>query len=286
MSPTDPLIVRSVRALRPRVEAVRATGTRVALVPTMGALHEGHLSLVRLAREHAAWVIVSVFVNPTQFGPGEDFERYPRELDADVAALAGAGADCVFAPEVGEMYPAGDATRVRVEGLTRGLCGRARPGHFEGVTTVVARLLNAARPHVAVFGQKDFQQLVAIRRMVRDLLFDVEVIGAPTVREPDGLAMSSRNAYLGVEARKQAPALYAALLDALKRVRAGNTCAADLVATARRRVSKEPLAEIDYIELRDAETLEPVERVERPAVLALAVRFEGARLIDNLVLEA
>ena len=286
MSPTDPLIVRSVRALRARVEAVRATGTRVALVPTMGALHEGHLSLVRLAREHAAWVIVSVFVNPTQFGPGEDFERYPRELDADVAALAGAGADCVFAPEVGEMYPAGDATRVRVERLTRGLCGRARPGHFEGVTTVVARLLNAARPHVAVFGQKDFQQLVAIRRMVRDLLFDVEVIGAPTVREPDGLAMSSRNAYLGVEARKQAPALYAALLDALKRVRAGNTCAADLVATARRRVSKEPLAEIDYIELRDAETLEPVERVERPAVLALAVRFEGARLIDNLVLEA
>ena len=286
MSPTDPLIVRSVRALRARVEAERATGTRVALVPTMGALHEGHLSLVRLAREHAAWVIVSVFVNPTQFGPGEDFERYPRELDADVAALAGAGADCVFAPEVGEMYPAGDATRVRVERLTRGLCGRARPGHFEGVTTVVARLLNAARPHVAVFGQKDFQQLVAIRRMVRDLLFDVEVIGAPTVREPDGLAMSSRNAYLGVEARKQAPALYAALLDALKRVRAGNTCAADLVATARRRVSKEPLAEIDYIELRDAETLEPVERVERPAVLALAVRFEGARLIDNLVLEA
>ncbi len=286
MSPTDPLIVRSVRALRARVEAVRATGTRVALVPTMGALHEGHLSLVRLAREHAAWVIVSVFVNPTQFGPGEDFERYPRELDADVAALAGAGADCVFAPEVGEMYPAGDATRVRVERLTRGLCGRARPGHFEGVTTVVARLLNAARPHVAVFGQKDFQQLVAIRRMVRDLLFDVEVIGAPTVREPDGLAMSSRNAYLGVEARKQAPALYAALLDALKRVRAGNTCAADLVATAHRRVSKEPLAEIDYIELRDAETLEPVERVERPAVLALAVRFEGARLIDNLVLEA
>ena len=285
MSPTDPLIVRSVRALRARVEAVRATGTRVALVPTMGALHEGHLSLVRLAREHAAWVIVSVFVNPTQFGPGEDFERYPRELDADVAALAGAGADCVFAPEVGEMYPAGDATRVRVERLTRGLCGRARPGHFEGVTTVVARLLNAARPHVAVFGQKDFQQLVAIRRMVRDLLFDIEVIGAPTVREPDGLAMSSRNAYLGVEARKQAPALYAALLDALKRVRAGNTRAADLVATARRRISKEPLAEIDYIELRDAETLEPVERVERPAVLALAVRFEGARLIDNLVLE-
>ena len=286
MSPTDPLIVRSVRALRARVEAVRAAGTRVALVPTMGALHEGHLSLVRLAREYAAWVVVSVFVNPTQFGPDEDFERYPRELEADVAALAGAGADCVFAPEVGEMYPAGDATRVRVERLTQGLCGRARPGHFEGVTTVVARLLNAARPHVAVFGQKDFQQLVAIRRMVRDLLFDVEVIGAPTVREPDGLAMSSRNAYLGVEARRQAPALYAALLDARERVRAGNTRAAGLVAAVRRRISTEPLAEIDYIELRDAETLEPVERVERPAVLALAVRFEGARLIDNLVLEA
>lgn len=278
--------MRSVCALRARVDAERAAGRRIGLVPTMGALHEGHLSLVRIAREHADFVIVSVFVNPTQFGPGEDFDRYPRDLDADVAALAREGVACVFAPEVDEMYPEGDATRVRVERLTEGLCGRSRPGHFEGVTTVVARLFNAARPHVAVFGQKDYQQLAAIRRMARDLLFDVEVIGAPTLREPDGLAMSSRNAYLGAEARAQAWALYAALLEARERVRAGERDAVGLLAAARRRIAKAPLAEVDYVELRDAESLEPVERIERPALLAVAVRFAGARLIDNLVLEA
>jgi pantoate--beta-alanine ligase len=279
-------IVGDLAELRARLSEQRARGRRIGLVPTMGALHEGHLSLVRLAREHADCVVVSVFVNPTQFGPGEDFDRYRRDLEADVAAVAAEGAELVFAPEVGEMYPEGDATRVRVERLTEGLCGRDRPGHFEGVTTVVARLFNAVRPDVAVFGQKDYQQLAAIRRMARDLLFGVEVIGGPTVREPDGLAMSSRNAYLDPEARAQAPALHAALLEAQERLHAGDRDAAALVGAARRRIEKAPRAEIDYVELRDAETLEPVERVERPVVLAVAVRFGPARLIDNLVLEA
>lgn len=287
MSRTE--VIRGLAELRERLARERAAhgpDSRIALVPTMGALHEGHLSLVRLARAHASFVVVSVFVNPTQFGPGEDFDRYPRDLESDVALLEREGAGCVFAPQVDEIYPPGDATRVRVERLTDGLCGRDRPGHFEGVTTVVARLFNAVRPDVAVFGQKDYQQLAAIRRMVRDLLFEIEIVGGPTVREPDGLAMSSRNAYLSEAARKQAPALHAALQEARRRLASGERDAAALVDVARRRIEKEPLAEIDYVELRCAETLEPVERVERPAVLALAVRFEGARLIDNLVLEA
>ncbi len=252
----------------------------------MGALHEGHLSLIRLARQHADRVVVSVFVNPTQFGPNEDLDAYPRDLDADIEHVRKVGADVVFAPEVGELYPSGDATWVGVERLTNGLCGRSRPSHFRGVTTVVARLFQAARPHVAVFGEKDYQQLAVIRRMARDLLFDIEIIGGPTVREPDGLAMSSRNAYLTDAARAQARALNAALHEARQLVRAGEREADYVIDVVRRRVSKEPLAELDYVEICDPESLEPVERIERRAVLALAVNFEGARLIDNTLLEA
>jgi pantoate--beta-alanine ligase len=251
----------------------------------MGALHEGHLSLVRIARQRADSVVVSIFVNPTQFGPGEDFDQYPRDLDSDAGLLAEEGVDVVFAPSAADMYPQGDATRVRVECLTEGLCGRSRPGHFEGVTTVVARLFNAVRPHVAVFGEKDYQQLAAIRRMARDLLFDVEVVGGPTVREADGLAMSSRNAYLAPAARLQATALQDALGEARRRVASGETDARSLLEAVRRRIAKEPLADLDYAELRDADSLESVDRVGRRSVLALAVRFEGARLIDNTVLE-
>jgi pantoate--beta-alanine ligase len=274
-----------VASLRRWVEAERSAGRRVALVPTMGALHEGHLSLVRIARQRADSVVVSIFVNPTQFGPGEDFDQYPRDLDSDAGLLAEEGVDVVFAPSAADMYPQGDATRVRVERLTEGLCGRSRPGHFEGVTTVVARLFNAVRPHVAVFGEKDYQQLAAIRRMARDLLFDVEVVGGPTVREADGLAMSSRNAYLAPAARLQATALQDALGEARRRVASGETDARSLLEAVRRRIAKEPLAELDYAELRDADSLESVDRVGRRSVLALAVRFEGARLIDNTVLE-
>ncbi len=285
MSRTELRVVERVSDVRARVEFERAAGRRVALVPTMGALHEGHLSLVRLAGERADFVVVSIFVNPAQFGPGEDFDRYPRDLSADLAALSAERVDLVFAPRVDDLYPLGDATRVRVERVTEGLCGRDRPGHFEGVTTVVARLFNAVRPHVAVVGQKYYQQLVAIQRMACDLLFDVEVVGGAIVREPDGLAMSSRNAYLSAAARRQAPALRQALLEARDSFRIDGDAAA-LLSAVRRRIEKEPLAEIDYVELRDAQTLEPVETLEGRAVLAVAVRFEGARLIDNLVLEA
>ncbi|MFI5314712.1 MAG: pantoate--beta-alanine ligase [Myxococcota bacterium] len=286
LNPIDPQIIRSVAELGRWSDAARGLGRRVALVPTMGALHEGHLSLVRVAYHHADRVVVSIFVNPTQFGPAEDFARYPRDLARDVELLRKVGADVVFAPPVEEIYPGGDATWVEVERLTSGLCGRSRPGHFRGVTTVVARLFNAARPHVAVFGEKDYQQLAVIRRMARDLAFGVEVIGGPIVREPDGLAMSSRNVFLSARARQQATALHAALHEARALVRGGVRDGAALCNEARQRIEKEPLAQIDYVELVDAETLEPLRQLRAPAVLALAVRFEGTRLIDNTLLEA
>jgi len=229
--------------------------------------------------------VVSVFVNPTQFGPNEDYARYPRDLAGDIAKLRPLHVDAVFAPTADEMYPAGDATRVDVERLTDGLCGRGRPGHFRGVTTVVARLFNAAKPHVAVFGEKDYQQLQVIRRMARDLCFDIEVVGHPTVREPDGLALSSRNAHLSNEARQQARSLQAALLEARELFYAGERDARQLIQIARLRIEKEPLAILEYVEIRDAESLEPLERLGERSVLALAVRFESTRLIDNLVLE-
>jgi pantoate--beta-alanine ligase len=229
---------------------------------------------------------VSIFVNPTQFGPAEDFARYPRDLDRDLEALRKVGADVVFAPSVEEIYPSGDATWVDVERLTAGLCGRSRPGHFRGVTTVVARLFNAARPHVAVFGEKDYQQLAVIRRMSRDLGFGIDVVGGQIVREPDGLAMSSRNVFLSARARQQATSLHAALHEARASVRAGVRDAEALVAVVRQRIEKEPLAELDYVELVDADTLEPLRAVRGPALLALAVRFEGTRLIDNTQLSA
>jgi pantoate--beta-alanine ligase len=286
LNPIDPLLIKSVAELQRWSDSTRALGRRIALVPTMGALHEGHLSLVRVGYRHADRVVVSIFVNPTQFGPAEDFARYPRDLARDVELLRKVGADVVFAPPVEEIYPGGDATWVEVERLTSNLCGRSRPGHFRGVTTVVARLLNAARPHLAVFGEKDYQQLAVIRRMARDLAFGVEIVGGPIVREPDGLAMSSRNAFLSPRARQQATGLHAALHEARALVRAGVRDAAALCHEARRRIEKEPLAEVDYVELVDAETLEPLREVGAPAVLALAVRFEGTRLIDNTLFEA
>ena len=285
MSPTELQVIRRVDELQRWSDGMRAMQRRVALVPTMGALHEGHLSLVRLARTHADRVIVSVFVNPTQFGPGEDFERYPRTLDTDLARLRGAGVDVAFVPSVQELYPAAAATWVEVEQLSDGMCGASRSGHFRGVTSVVARLFNAAKPHFAVFGEKDYQQLVVIRRMTQDLCFDVEILAGPTVREPDGLAMSSRNAYLTSDARQQARALNAALHEVRELVRAGVRDGRALVENARRRLEKEPLARIEYIELRDAESLELLERVDRRAVLGLAVEIAGIRLIDNTVLE-
>jgi pantoate--beta-alanine ligase len=282
---TEPQVIRSASELQSWSDETRAAGRRIALVPTMGALHEGHLSLVQAGYRLADRVVVSIFVNPTQFGPTEDFARYPRDLARDLESLRKVGTDVLYTPSVEEIYPSGDATWVTVERLTTGLCGRSRPGHFRGVTTVVARLLHAARPHVAIFGEKDYQQLAVIRRMARDLGFGVEIVGGPIVREPDGLAMSSRNAFLSSRARQQATALNAALHEVRALVRAGVCDAATVCATARQRIEKEPLAEIDYVELVDAENLEPVREVGARSLLALAVRFEGTRLIDNTLLD-
>lgn len=284
-------IVREVRALQARSDAERAAGRRLALVPTMGALHDGHLALVAEARRRADVVVVSIFVNPTQFGPGEDFSAYPRPFEADAARCRAAGVDVLFAPEPDALYPPGYQTFVDVERVSRPLCGAARPGHFRGVATVVAKLWIAARPHVSVFGEKDFQQLALVRRLARDLGFDVEVVGVPTLREPDGLALSSRNVFLGAEARSQALVLRRALCAAEAAVAAGEGDAAALLGLVRRELAKAPLAEVDYAELRGADDLEPApERLEAPTLLALAVRFpaEGGprrvRLIDNTVL--
>jgi pantoate--beta-alanine ligase len=286
-------IVERVRELQELADRERAAGRRIALVPTMGALHAGHLALVAEARRRADLVVVSIFVNPTQFGPGEDFAAYPRPFEADCASCRAAGVDVVFAPEVEDLYPAGAQTFVEVEGVSRPLCGASRPGHFRGVATVVTKLLLAAKPHFAVFGEKDWQQVAVIRRMARDLLCDVEIVGVPTLREADGLALSSRNQFLDAATRPQAVVLSRALAAARSAVLAGERSHAAVLALVRREIAKAPLAEIDYAELRDPESLEPApSELVGPALLALAVRFpapsspKGVRLIDNAVLEA
>jgi pantoate--beta-alanine ligase len=284
-------LVRSVTELRALSDAARAAGRRVALVPTMGALHDGHLALVAVARRRADLVIVSIFVNPTQFGPREDLASYPRTLDADLTQLAPLGVDLVFAPPVAELYPDGAQTFVEVVELAKPLCGASRPAFFRGVATVVAKLLAAARPHVAVFGEKDFQQLQVVRRLARDLLLDVEIVGAPIVRETDGLAMSSRNVYLDAPMRAEALVLVRALDAAGAAVRAGERSAAVLLEQVRKEIVRAPHAQLDYAELRDPETLAELAAIEGPALLALAVRFPApraasgeVRLIDNRVL--
>jgi pantoate--beta-alanine ligase len=278
-------IIDEVARLQALADAERAAGRRIALVPTMGALHAGHLALVAEARRRADVVVVSIFVNPAQFGPGEDLDRYPRTFEADLARCEEAGADVVFAPQPEQMYPPGDQTRVEVCELTRPLCGRGRPGHFRGVTTVVTKLLLAAKPHCAVFGEKDFQQLAAVRRLVRDLCFDTEIVGVPIVRESDGLALSSRNANLAPELRAEARVLSRALDAAERLVQAGEDQASRILGLVQVELAKAPSASVEYAELRDPESLEPApSRLEAKALLALAVNFPGARLIDNRVL--
>ena len=259
-------------------------GLRVALVPTMGALHEGHLSLVQLARRHADRVVASVFVNPVQFDRADDFARYPRDLERDGALLAGAGADVLFAPDVQEIYQEGAQTYVTVEQLSQPLCGGHRPGHFRGVATVVLKLFTAVQPHVAVFGEKDYQQLALIRRMVRDLFLDVDVVGAPIVREADGLAMSSRNRHLDPAERAAARCLSAALDAAETAVGRGERDAAAVLAAANDAIAREPRARVDYVSLVDADSLAAVTTVDDRAVLALAVWIGSTRLIDNRLL--
>lgn len=262
---------------------LRQDGLRIGFVPTMGALHEGHLSLVRIAKRHADVVVGSVFVNPKQFGPSEDFDRYPRDLEADARLLDREGCDLLFAPEVDALYPPGFQTQVRVPELSRGLCGDHRPGHFDGVATVVAKLLNLVGPHVAVFGEKDFQQLAIIRRLVADLSIDVEIIGAPIVREPDGLAMSSRNAYLGADDRTRAVCLSRGLFTARDAHEAGERDAARLLERAYAPM-RDAGVEPEYLELRSCADLSRVERADDPCVLLVAAPVGSTRLIDNVVL--
>jgi len=260
----------------------RRRGWTIGFVPTMGYLHKGHLSLVRLARERARWIVASVFVNPTQFGPGEDYDQYPRDRERDRALLEAEGCDVMFFPSAEAMYPHGFSTTVSVGDLAEKLCGRSRPGHFDGVATVVLELLNIVRPDLAVFGEKDAQQLAVIRRMVSDLNTGVEIVGGPTVRESDGIAASSRNAYLSPEERKQATCLVHALEKAQDLVRSGETRAESVVEAMRRVIESEPLARIDYVSVVDPESLEDLEVLPREALAALAVRVGDTRLIDNV----
>ena len=276
------MIVRTVPDLRASVQAWRRCGLSCALVPTMGALHEGHLALIRLAARSCERVIVSIFVNPLQFGPKEDLAAYPRREAADVAAAAGAGAHLVLAPAVESMYAAGHATTVHVAGLSEGLCGPHRPGHFDGVATVVTKLLLQALPDAAFFGEKDYQQLLIIRRLVRDLDIPVRIEGMPTVRELDGLAMSSRNAYLSAEQRRIAPELAATLGDMARGLAADGGAVAPVVAEGQARLRAAGFTGIDYLAVCDAETLAPLERVEGQARILAAVRLGGTRLIDNV----
>lgn len=273
--------VRTVAALRKAVARFRAKGLSVALVPTMGAIHEGHLSLVRRARRDCDRVVASIFVNPLQFGPTEDFARYPRPVHDDRARFARAGVDLLWEPAIAEIYPAGDRTRVRVSGLTEVLEGASRPAHFEGVTTVVMRLLNAVHPDVLWLGQKDAQQAIVIERMVKDLLVPVRVRRGATVRERDGLALSSRNVYLGAEERSQAVALHEGLRTARARLDAGERSAARLVAAVRAVWQRHPLVLEDYVAVVDAQTLEPLRAVRGRVLVAVAARVGPARLIDN-----
>ena len=264
-------------------EARRKVGT-LGLVPTMGFLHEGHLALVQRARAENQAVAVSIFVNPTQFGPGEDLARYPRDLPRDLRLLQEAGVDLVFAPEASEMYPPGFSTAVEVEGVTLGLEGAVRPGHFRGVATVVGKLFNIVQADRAYFGQKDAQQVVVIQRMARDLNFATEVVVVPTVREPDGLALSSRNTYLGAEERAAAPVLFRALLSARSAWEHGERDAEALRRHVRATLAAEPLAQVDYVSVADPRTLVELDRVDEEALVSLAVRIGRTRLIDNLVL--
>ena len=281
MTTSDIAVVRSVAALRQTVGGWRAAGQRVGLVPTMGAIHEGHLALARAARAECNQVVASLFVNPKQFGPSEDFAAYPRDEAADRAAFARGGVDLVFAPSVEEMYPEGFATTVQVGGPSQGMDGAHRPGHFDGVTTVVSKLLLQCLPDAAYFGEKDYQQLTVVKRLARDLDIPVRIEGVPTVREADGLALSSRNVYLSPQERQVAPLLYRVLHDTAAALTQAPEKVADALAGGTAALTADRFA-VDYFELRDSETLAPMPRLTAPARLLVAARLGRTRLIDNI----
>ena len=274
----------TVEEMRAASRAARLGGLRVGLVPTMGALHEGHLSLVRAAQAQCEAVAVSIFVNPLQFGPNEDLAKYPRTFERDCQLLEQEDVDFLFAPSVEEMYPEKAITYVTVEGLSEKLCGRSRPGHFQGVTTVVAKLFHIVEPDLAFFGQKDAAQATIIRRMVRDLNFPVEIIVCPIVREVDGLAMSSRNAYLNPQERKSALVLYRALKEIQRKFEQSERNPARLIEAGKNVLTQESGVRLDYLEIVDPDTLDPVQKITSTALVAVAAFVGGTRLIDNIVL--
>lgn len=281
-------VVSHIRDVKEVVRHARRAGKTIGLVPTMGFLHEGHLTLVRQARRECGLVVVSVFVNPLQFGPQEDFAQYPRDLTRDTRLLAQERVDVVFAPTVEEMYPQGPenmCTFVEVRKVTERLCGASRPGHFRGVATVVTKLFNIVEPDVAYFGQKDAQQVVVIKRMVADLNMNVRIVSVPTVREADGLAMSSRNTYLSAPERQAALVLSRALALARQKLEGGERDAGKIIAAMRDLIMREPLASIDYISISDPEDLTEMAQVKAPALVALAVKIGRTRLIDNIIWE-
>lgn len=277
-------VISSSLEMQRRSEVLRLGGHTIGLVPTMGFLHEGHLELMRVAKKHADTVVMSIFVNPIQFGPNEDYETYPRDTERDLAKADGVGVDIAFMPTVKEMYPEGSQTTVTVSKVTKHLCGLSRPGHFEGVATVVAKLFNIIKPHLAIFGQKDYQQLTVISRMVRDLNMDVQIIGVPTVREPDGLAMSSRNSYLSPHERNSALCLKKSLDLAGEIYRGGERDTKKIRTALRELILSHPLTEIDYISLSHSASLEEVDTLKGETLLALAVKVGRTRLIDNRIL--
>jgi pantoate--beta-alanine ligase len=276
-------VIKTIKEMKEFSSQTRRAGKTIAFVPTMGYFHDGHLSLMREGRRRGNLLIISLFVNPTQFGPNEDFKNYPRDFERDSKMAEEVGVDVLFAPEASDMYPLNHQTIVRVEKVTQNLCGRSRPIHFQGVTTVVMMLFEIVMPQVAIFGEKDYQQLVTIQQMVRDLHLSVEVVGMPTVREVDGLAMSSRNAYLLPEERKAALSLYRSLQKAKELLRKGERKADRILHEMKGIFQSEPLVRIDYVQICDAYTLQDVDRIEGDVVVALAAYLGKTRLIDNLV---
>jgi pantoate--beta-alanine ligase len=278
-------IIEHIQEMQRWSEIQRHRGARIVFVPTMGFLHDAHLRLVRDGKKRGDRVVVSIFVNPAQFSPNEDFAAYPRDFEWDRGLLESEHADVLFYPSVREIYPEGYQTHVDVDNLSALLCGAHRPGHFQGVATVVAKLFNIVRPHVAIFGEKDYQQLQLVRRLVRDLNFDIEIVGHPIVREADGLAMSSRNIYLSPEERQASLCLSRALVQAACIVHRGETRGRVITEAVRAGIEKEPLARVEYVTLCDSVTLEPLEEIQESALLALAVRIGKTRLIDNQILK-
>ena len=274
----------TINSLRADSRATRVAGKRIGFVPTMGALHDGHLSLIRAAKSRCDLVVASIFVNPTQFGPNEDLAKYPRTFERDCQLLEKENADLLFAPTVEEMYPQDAVTWVTVEGLSEKLDGKSRPGHFRGVTTVVAKLFHIVEPDIAFFGQKDAAQVAIIRRMVRDMKFPVEIVACPIVREPDGLAMSSRNAYLDSSQRKAALVLSRALWEVERKYKSGERDTNTLIERGKQLIAKEPAARLDYLELVNADTLDPVAQATPGTMVAVAAYVGNTRLIDNLLL--